>query len=130
VHAPPFQYAELPNEQAFTNGSFLTVECRIKRLPIVIIQVQARQAFEEIDTPDGFIRWRTVLPDAGGTLLDGAPSCLVLVALHQMVHRLVWCWWLFIKWRTVFSGADGASSDGAPSCLILVAPYQMAHRLV
>lgn len=40
--------------------------------------------------------------------------------LHQMAHRLAWCWWRLIRWRTVFSGAGGSSSDGAKSCLVVV----------
>jgi len=78
-----------------------------------------------------FIIWHTVSYDACSASSEGAsflvlmaihwvvPSCVVLVALHQMTHLLFW-WWLFIRWRKALLGGCGALSDGTHFCLALV----------
>jgi hypothetical protein len=65
---------------------------------------------------------------SGDALSDGAPSrlvleellgvaasCLVLVVLYHMAHRLFWCLGRFIRWR-IFSDAGASSMDGAVLC--------------
>jgi hypothetical protein len=73
VYIHPFQCTELQIEQAFANGSFwMTIEFTVKTPPY--LQYRFRQG-------------RRFKTEALQTLLsDGAPSCLVLVALHHMAH--------------------------------------------
>jgi len=75
VHIYPFQCTELQIEQAFANGSFfMTIEFTVKTSPYL---------------PYSCRHGRPLKREAFQTVLYEAPSCLVLVALNQMVHRLV-----------------------------------------
>ena len=80
----------------------------------------------------------------GDSSSDGTKSCLVLVALYQRSHSLVWYWLCFTIWHTVFSGGGDTLSDVAHSflvvvvvalnwmaktCVLLVTLHHMAHIL-